>query len=784
MPIVKKEAIKELKEDWLEYGMYVIENRAFPSICDGLKPSTRKVIYSMHEMGLYPSGGFKKVLQIVGHTSKYSVHGDSGTSGAITTAGQWFKNSIPLITNQGGFGELDNPKGAAADRYREAKLSSYAAEILLKDLSKESVPWELNYDETLQEPTVLPAIIPNLLVNGMTGIGVGFSCSYPTHSPKDVVKACIAYVKNRNISIDDLIDIIKAPDFPTGGVINGLNSVHTAYKTGKGSVCIRGRYKLGTHGSYQTINIYEIPFNIDSTNIVTKIAALADKGDIKLKDLNDLSDTNGLNIELVLKKDEDPQRVINILYTKTNFELRFPINMNALNENRELVLYNLKTMIEDFVKFRENTIHNILKAELNSDKDRLHILQGLLVLDGKMDECISIIRKSDGKNDAKDKIMKKYKLSETQSLYILNLPLYRLSKLEMGKIKEESKEIEERINVLTHITRSKSNKDVDKLMLEEWEELLNKPMFKNYKRKTEILTKFDYISVEDTIVNEPVTVVVTEAGYVKKIKGHDIKLDSGKDLAYVANDDQIAISINTMETESLLIITDKGHIFNLKVHSLEYDKRGILARNIFNDFKHYEKIVSILPHKEIRDKEIITITSDGMMKSTKANDCIGSTGRLLHKLNNVKTDNIVGVVINEGDTLCVVTKDGQILRMKSDINTTGTGGVGVIGMKLKAGDRVVSACESSGNYVTVINSGGDLKNIKTDDIAVKGRGGYGVIISTDSDIVDIHSGNSRDIYIRTETGLTYKIDTLKYKVGKRDTKAVNVTDKLNVKWVR
>lgn len=655
--------------DYTDYAVYVLKDRAIPNLYTGLKPIQNKLIFTMHSMGLKSSGPFRKCIPIKGQTAFLSIHGADAIYGALVNLAQWFNNYCPLVFPKGNFGHITG-SSAAADRYCEAKLAKYAEEVLLKDLNKDTVDWVPNYDNTLMEPLWLPSKLPNLLINGALGLGVGFKTSWVTHNPVDVINTCSAYVKNRRISIDELINILGAPDFPTGGLINGLETIKTAYATGTGSVLVRGEYDVHTDKTGNTIiNIISIPYGVTTTSIIQKIASLADQGKIQLKTggLNDLT-SEQVNIELILKKEEDPQRVMNIIYKDTPLETRIPMIHNALvfnpDNTKKFVNVNLLELVSNFVSFREVTIHRKLTGELKDKRHRVHMIDGVLIISGDIEKTVKTVQASNGRNDAIEKLMKafkKEKLDREQAEYIVDLKLYRLNKLDIGEMKAEKKTLEDRITLLVKWTATKSNKHIDKIMLDEWNELAN-TLFKGYKRKSQII---DYVGIKesDVIKDEDCIIVEDPNGYVKRVNTSDYAINGWRTL------------VRTSTTQRVSFFSSRGKVFTMPAHKIPEDSRGVLWRNLISVLND-EVIVDTYAEKSFN--EIASITSGGMLKITKKEDIlpIGKSGRVCHKL--IGNDTVILTLVKTSNEILIGGRDGKVVRTDiSDIKSTGIGGIGV-----------------------------------------------------------------------------------------------------------
>lgn len=769
MKIVSRQIIDEMKEGFYDYAYKTIEDRAVPSVLDGFKPVHRKVIFTMgHDLKLSPTSNFMKCFRIIGSCALYHTHGDSGIRSAITTLGTWFNNNLPCILPQGGFGSIDG-SDAAADRYREAKLTWYGS-MMLNDLTPASVDWVDNFDETAKEPTVLPAVIPNILINGPRGIATGYKSQHMPHNPYYVTKACIEFVKNPDITIDQLYDVMGPPDFPTGGIINGTGSIKQAYHKGTGVISVRGRYNVHQDGNYNVITIYEIPYGTTTSALMEDIAALADSGKIQVKDLNDLTDHNGVKLEIILKKGEDVDRVINTLYTETRFENRDQVILNALDKNFKLKLYDLKGIFEDFTQFRREVLFRKLKEEESRILLRVEILEGLIVLDGKMDDVIKLVRNSKSKEEIKTGLINKFKLTERQAGYVMELQLYRLNKIEMKEVYDELKNRQNRLSEISNLTKKgtgNKNDALNGLMILQWQALLSDQLKPFKQRKTDVIDEFERLTKTDTIADIPCMITIDGQGYVKKLANTGRITDADNRLQF-----------KTSEARTLVAITDKAHVFKIKVHDIPSDKRGVLERNLFNGFKHYEKIIKLFEiSEEMVSSGLVlnTVSSDGMIKTTDLSDISSmgfNNGRLLMKLDN-KNVNLVGVELTKkDDTLAIITRNNQIIRFKANISTTGIGASGVIAIKLKPEDEVTSMC-IVGEYITVFSASGTIKNVSEKEITVQNRAGYGLLLSGDGGNIAVFNKTDGVFLVKMNNEYT-TVNASSIKVGKRDAKGHNL----------
>lgn len=476
------------KDDYLEFSTYTLEDQAIPCVYDNCKPVQRRVLYESYKLGLTPTAMFKKSAFVIGSVmGKYHPFGPDGIYSGIVSMVKSVTKTVPLLIGKGGFGDAVS-KGYAAYRYTGIKLSEYSFDYLLKDIDKKVVDFIPNYDETLTEPKFLPAVIPDILINGNSGIATPYMCWIPPHNPVDVVKLCIAYVKDPKMSIKEMINILKAPDFPTGGVISQMQNVYRFYNTGNGACTITGKWRKEVKDSKTYIVIDELPYIRTQDTFMDQLAAIKADKDIGnlIAGVDDLSADGKICIKIRVSTGTKYDELLEILLKKTCLRYSQVMNMMVLLDNKEYRLLNLAEVMEAFVGFRSKCLYNKFKYEMETNANRLHILDGLIVINKDIDKAIAIVRKSSGKEDSIVKIMKEFKLTREQAEYIVMMRVYRLSNLEMKNVEKEIDDLKKRAKVLTKLTASERNKYLDEEMLKEWTEILDKKVF-NSKRKTEIL---------------------------------------------------------------------------------------------------------------------------------------------------------------------------------------------------------------------------------------------------------------------------------------------------------
>ncbi len=692
------EIIDEMQRSYLDYAMSVIVARALPDVRDGLKPVHRRIIYAMQRLGVTHSARYTKSAKVVGEVlGKYHPHGDSPVYEALARMAQDFAMRYPLIQGQGNFGSIDGDPPAAM-RYTEARLSSIS-EALLYDLDKATVDWVDNFDGSLKEPIFLPSVLPNLLINGSSGIAVGMATNIPPHNLNEVVDAILHLMDNPQASIEDLMQFIKGPDFPTGAQIYDISEITNAYATGRGRVLMRAKADIEetTGGKFQIV-ITEIPYQVNKATLVTKIAYLAkDKKLEGISDLRDESDRKGMRIVVELKRDAKPQSLLNKLYKYTALQQSFPVNMVALVEGAPQTL-TLKMILEEFVKHRQKVITRRSQFELDEAKKRAHILEGLKIAVDNIDAVIDTIRKSKDQNDAKVNLMQRFKLTEIQCQAILDMQLKRLAALERQKIEEELAMTMEEIayleDLLSHPEKILS---VAKTELTKVKERFGDD------RKTRVFKQgLGEFSEEDLIPNEPTIVTVTVGGYVKRQDPTSFKTQrrGGKGISGITTkeEDIVGQLFVANAHDNLLFFTNLGRVFQLKVYELPEASRtskGVAVVNLL-DLQQDEKIQSVLPVKKAKTGEqlatfVLMATKKGVVKKTaiKAYEAIRRSGIIAIKLSG--SDKLSWARLTHGDDIIMlVSKKGMSIKFaEKDIRPMARDTMGVRGIKLKPEDELI-----------------------------------------------------------------------------------------------
>ena len=719
----------EIKESYLSYAMSVIVGRALPDVRDGLKPVQRRILYAMNEMGLTHSKPYRKSAMVVGEVlGKYHPHGDLSVYDTMVRLTQDFKIRYPLIDGQGNFGSVDGD-AAAAYRYTEARLAKISDEVLA-DIEKNTVDFIPNYDQSREEPQVLPTKIPNLLVNGAEGIAVGMATNIPPHNLTEVINGIIALIDDSEITIEKLMTIITGPDFPTGGYILGRDGIKDAYSTGRGSLTLQAKTRIEEmKGGKQRIIVYEIPYQVNKARLIESIAELVrDKKLEGLSDIRDESDKDGMRIVIELKKDENPQIILNNLYKHTSLKSSFGVIMLALVDQQPQIL-NLKGMLSQYLEHRRKVIIRRTKYDLDKAERRVHIIKGLLIIINDLERAIKIIRFS---KDAEAELMKRYKLSQVQVQAILDYRLRQLQNLEIQKLEAEYKELLKLIEKLKDILSDSKN-----VLAVVKEELIDIRTRYGDERRTHIIAKQAEINIEDLIKEEDVIVTMSHLGYVKRLPVTSYKAQrrGGKGItgAETKDDDFVEDIFVTTTKDYLMLFTNRGKVYWLKVYEIPEAGRYSKGKPIVNLIKleTQEQITAALAIKEFKDTVFVVMaTKQGMIKKTR-----------LSEFNNPRSTGIIALRLRDGDELIAVkittgkqdvvtaTRNGYALRSKeSDIREIGRSGIGVKGMKLGKGDFMIGmeVVFDKSSLLTVTERGFG-KRTDLSAYRVQGRGGKGLI---------------------------------------------------------
>ena len=783
----------EMKSSYIDYSMSVIVSRALPDVRDGLKPVHRRVLFGMSDLGLAYGRSHKKSARIVGEVlGKYHPHGDTSVYDSMVRMAQDWSLRYPLVDGQGNFGSMDGDPPAAM-RYTEARLARISDEMLA-DINKNTVDFKLNFDDSLEEPSVLPARIPNLLINGASGIAVGMATNMLPHNLSEVIAGIKATIDNPDITIDELIEYVKAPDFPTGGTIYGYSGVKEALRTGRGKVIVRGKAAIESgHGGKETIIITEIPYQVNKAGLVAKIAELVNDDKLDgITDIRDESDRKGLRIVVEIRRDAMASVVLSKLYKYTPLQTSYGVNNIALVNGRPKVL-NLKDLIYEFIKFRIEVIVRRTQYDLEKALERAHILEGLIIALDNIDEVIRIIRQSKTVEEAKDGLMSTFALSEIQSKAILEMRLQRLVSLEIDKVREEYQEILAKIEYLRSIL---SSEDLQRSIIKQELDEINEKY--GDKRRTDISYADDEISIEDLIANEEVVITISHLGYIKRTKTDEFKQQSrggkGSRGAKTRDTDFVEHMFIAHNHNYLLLFTEQGRCFWLRAFEIpEASKisQGRVLQNILaipaNDkVRAYIKIENLNDEEFINNNYIVFCTKKGMIKKT-----------IVEAFSRPRTNGINAITINEGDQLLeaklsngqneiiIANKEGRAIRFnESKVRPMGRSAAGVRSMTLGAkGDEVVgmiSADSTKADYsVFVVSEKGNGKRSPLEDYRITNRGGKGVktinITEKTGGLVTIKwVSEFDDMMITTQDGIIIRTPVSDIRLMGRATQGVKV----------
>lgn len=737
--VLPRSIVSEMKESFIDYAMSVITDRALPDVRDGLKPVHRRILYAMNEIGLSAQAKTRKSATVVGEVlGSYHPHGDASVYDAMVKLAQDFSTRYPLVIGQGNFGSIDGD-GAAAYRYTEAKMSRLAGE-LLADIEKETVDFRPNYDGTKLEPMVLPSAAPNLLLNGTLGIAVGMATNIPPHNLTEVVDAAILLLNDPEATTEDLLEFVKGPDFPTGGIIYNQQDIAHAYATGRGGILARGVTDIvETKGGGSQIVVTEIPYRVNKADLIEKIAELArDKKIDGIKGLRDES-TKDIRIVIDLKQGSQPQKVLNALFKHTQLEETFHVNLVALVDGVPQTL-SLKGMLTEFVKHREEVVRRRTAFDLKKAEEREHILLGLKKALDHIDEIVKLIRNSKTVEDAKKNLMDRFKFSVLQAEAILEMRLQKLAGLEREKVESELKEVQSLIAYLKDLLSS--DKKIRKVIKDELEKIKEK--YGDDRRTRVIKGGAKIISVEDLIPDEEQALVLTAGGYVKRTSLGEYRRQKRGGVGVVDLDtkeeDFVTHIIDASTHADLLFFTDRGKAYQVKMYEIPEARRATKGKSIMNfiSLGSDEKVTSILPMpKELKKIEgsLIMVTKNGVGKKVSAQSFhdVRASGIIAIRLE--AGDKLVSVGHAEkGDTVSLVTKSGNSIRFKeSDIREMGRTAGGVRAIKVGKNDEVIGAHvikkDWKDAYLLVISGNGFGKRTPLDEYKVQGRGGSGILTS-------------------------------------------------------
>ena len=763
---------KTMEQSYIEYAMSVIASRALPDVRDGLKPVQRRVLYSMIELNNGPDKPHRKSARIVGDTmGKYHPHGDSSIYGALVNMAQEWSTRYPLVDGHGNFGSVDGD-GAAAMRYTEARLSKISME-LLADINKNTVDFVPNFDETEKEPTVLPSRYPNLLVNGTQGIAVGMATNIPPHNLREVIQAVVKMIDNkvledRDTDIEELLPIVKGPDFPTGGIILGTRGVEEAYRTGRGKIRVRGVTSIESMPNGKSrIIVSERPYMVNKARLIEKIAELVkDKKIDGITDLRDESDREGMRICIELRKDANANVIMNQLYKHTQIQDTFGVIMLALVNNEPKVM-NLKDILTYYIMHQEEVVTRRTQYDLNKAEERDHILQGLLIALDNIDEVIQIIRSSENTQVAKDRLIERFSLTDVQAQAIVDMRLRALTGLERSKLEQEHADLLEKIKEFKAILADK------KLLLGVIKEEI---MIISEKYGDDRRTKFGYdefdIDMEDLIPRENTVIAMTSLGYIKRMTVDNFKTQNrgGRGIKGMStiDDDYIEDLLMTTTHHYLMFFTNYGRVYRLKAYEIPEAGRTARGTAIINllQLTPGEKISAMIPISEYEEgKNLFMITKKGIAKKTPVIEFSNVRKTGLAAINLREDDELIEVKTTDADSeIFLVTKYGMCIRFKeTDVRAMGRTAMGVIGMNLEDGDEIVGMqLNTQGDSLLIVSEKGMGKRTRMDEFSVQKRGGKGVkcykIADKTGNVVGVKAVNdSHEIMMITTEGIIIQL---------------------------
>jgi DNA gyrase subunit A len=783
---------KEMRTAYLQYSMSVIVGRALPDVRDGLKPVHRRVLFAMHELSNTHDKPYKKSARVVGDViGKYHPHGDSAVYETMVRLAQDFSLRYPLIDGQGNFGSVDGDS-AAASRYTEVRMTRLAEEILA-DIEKETIPFGPNYDDSLEIPLVLPAKFPNLLVNGSSGIAVGMATNIPPHNLGEVIDGCIHLIHNPDCGIEELIERIPGPDFPTAGQIAGKEGILQAYRKGRGIITIKAKTEIEIKKDHEEIIISELPYQVNKAKLVEAIADLVKEKTVEgIADIRDESSREGMRVVVVLKRGENASVTLNRLFKFTQLQVSFGIIMLALDAKNQPVTFNLKQMLEAFVEHRRDIVTKRCIFELKKAQERAHILEGLKKALDHIDEVIATIKASKEANSAREALMVKFSFSERQATAILEMRLQRLTGLERDKILNELAELKKQIEWLNMVLADV--KEIYKIIVAELEDIR-----KRYsdKRRTEITGDLSDIEDEDLISDEPMVVTVTNTGYIKRISTEEYRVQKrgGKGLKGMeTREEDYVTDIFTASTKTMLLVfTDKGKVYWCKVHKLPLGSRTSKGKAIANvvNLSAGEKVRAILPVNEFTEnKSVVMLTEKGIIKKTSLDAFSNPRQAGIIALTTDLEDQVVSAKISDGQSdIFIATHEGMSIRFnEDDVRVMGRSARGVKGITLSKEDVVVAMEileKNTKDIILMVTSKGYGKRSETDEYRVQSRGGVGIITQKTTDKVGQVVGTKKvspiqELILSTDQGQVIRMKISDISVLGRNTQGVrliNLDDK-------
>jgi len=783
--IKESELVKEMEDSYIEYAMSVIVGRALPDVRDGLKPVHRRILYSMYEGGLNHSNPYKKCATAVGDVlGHYHPHGDASVYDALVRLAQEFSTRYMLIDGHGNFGSVDGDPPAAY-RYTEARMSRISDEML-RDIDKETVDWDPNFDETRKEPRVLPSRFPNLLVNGSSGIAVGMATNIPPHNLREVIGACVCVLDNPEATLSDLMQHIKGPDFPTRGIIMGRSGIRAAYATGRGKIIVRARTEFEEYGrDHRTrIIVNELPYQVNKRQMIKHISDQVKEKKLEgISDMRDESDRNGMRIVIELKRDANPQVVLNHLFVQSAMQSSFSIIMLALvNNQRQPKVLTLREIIDEYLVFQKDVIVRRTRYDLKKARERAHLLEGLLIAQDNIDEVIRIIRSS--YNDAKERLMERFDLDEVQTQAILDMQLRRLQGLDREKLETEYKELEKKIEYFLEVLAS--DEMVRQILKDELLAIADKY---GDERRTEIQEVADEIDIEDLIDEQDCAYTLTHFGYIKRqpTSVYRAQRRGGRGISAMSTrEEDFAKDIFTASThDTILFFSNRGKVYKLKGYQIPETGRSAKGMNIVNllELEQDEAITAMIPIQDfVEDKFLFFVTKWGIVKRIVLSDLQNIRRAGLRALNLNADDALVDVHLTDGEqNILIATHKGRAICFnENEVRAMGRNATGVRGIRLAEDDYVVGAGQARKDaYVLSVTENGFGKRTLTDEFTVHHRGGGGIMLHSLTGKTGLMAGveivdDSDDVMIITDGGVIIRTSVDEIRVCGRCSQGVIV----------
>lgn len=780
----------QMRSAYIDYSMSVIVSRALPDVRDGFKPVHRRVLYGMEKLGNFSNAPYKKSARIVGDVlGKFHPHGDSSVYGAMVRMAQSWAMRYMLVDGQGNFGSVDGD-GAAAMRYTEARLAKMGEEMM-RDIDEDTVDFTMNFDNTTPEPTVLPTRFPNLLVNGASGIAVGMATNMPPHNLTESINACIALENNPDITIEELMQYIKGPDFPTGGIIYGLSGVKEAFETGRGRVVVRAKTEIETEAEHERIIVTEIPYNVNKKLLIMKIADLVNEKKIEgISNVNDESDRNGMRIVIDVRRDANATVVLNKLFKMTELQSSFSVNNIALVNGRPQTL-NLKEILYHFLNFRHDVVIRRTRFQLNKAEARAHIVQGLIVASDNIDEVIHIIKTSANIDEAKQKLCIRFSLDDDQANAIVQMRLRQLTNLEQDKLRAEYEELMKLIEKLNLILTDPE--ECKRVIIEELEEV--KAKFGD-ERRTDIVPDAGDFSVEDMYSNDPVVITISHNGYIKRTALAEFKAQNRGGVGFkgsdTRDDDFIEFIYPATLHNYMLFFTQKGRCYWMRVFEIHEGARNTKGRAIQNmlNIEADDKITAFIRVESLSDPEfnashsIIFCTKNGIVKKTSLADYSRPRTKGIIAINILEDDSVVDVAMTNGSSQIILAdRKGRAIRFPEEkVRVMGRGATGVKGMTLDENDEIIGMIcidQENPEDILVVSENGYGKRSDLDDYRITNRGGKGVktlnITEKTGELVAIKSvTDDNDLVIINKSGVTIRLKVSDLRVMGRATQGVKL----------